>query len=359
MKLPLLNYQQSQVNIYQCPIIEKKSPFKSQKSMFNKELTDLSAENYSLKKNTYTNRKTDGLMFFKSNFKVNCIVAFKKRNCMVIAGMDCEIIIYDYETNKKVASVLGHNKGILCLDLDCTEEFLMSGSLDHSIRISNLSEKNPSSYEIGRHKGAVNCLKVDWVRKKVVSWGKDFSICIWDITTKALEAELFLDQQEYSSLVFFSPTKIFASSVSGNIHSYCLDLETNSIQKSEEIISTKHKKTINCILFFNNTKRIASGSSDKTIRIVNLEDNCEILSLTGHKSPIISMAISNDDIYLISGDQWGKTNIWNLNTIKLIKVIDDHQGFITSIVLDYEKKILIIGGADFCCGVWDFKKLIM
>lgn len=341
--------------------IGKKSPMNSRDipNLASKDFMDWTLEKCMHHKNLHAKRENDGLIFINNNFKVNFIVAFKKRNCIIVAGMDCEIIIYDYETGRKVSSVFGHSKAVTCLDLDPSETFLVSGSFDQSIRISNLSKSSPSSYEIGRHKGIISCLIVDWDRKKLVSWGRDSSIRLWDINSKTLESELFLDQQELLSLMFFSNTKILASSKNASIHYFYLNLNTNSIQKSDEIIPIKFKGTINCMTLFNKTKRIALGSSDKTINLIDVESNYEAFKFTGHKSSVISMIISIDDMFLISGDQKGQVRIWKLDELKVHRIIEDHQGFVTSLALDYEKKILIIGGADCCCGVWDFQKIIM
>lgn len=42
-----------------------------------------------------------------------------------------------------------------------------------------------------------------------------------------------------------------------------------------------------------------------------------------HKDPVLSLAFSNDDLILASGDRTGLIKIWNLETGKLLKKIEN------------------------------------
>ena len=63
----------------------------------------------------------------------------------------------------------------------------------------------------------------------------------------------------------------------------------------------------------NNTGTIlASGSSDNTIKLWNIETKTEILS--GHSDVVSSVAFNNTGTILASGSSDNKIKLWNIET---------------------------------------------
>ena len=66
------------------------------------------------------------------------------------------------------------------------------------------------------------------------------------------------------------------------------------------------------IVFSPNGSIMCSGSSDKTIKIWNVEDSSLIIELKGHKNSVNSIAFNPDGKILASGSGDKTIIIWNL-----------------------------------------------
>ncbi|MEO0837242.1 MAG: hypothetical protein AAFY16_15050, partial [Cyanobacteria bacterium J06642_3] len=76
------------------------------------------------------------------------------------------------------------------------------------------------------------------------------------------------------------------------------------------------------IAFSRDSKLIASGSKDKTIKIWQVDTGNEIATLEGHSDDITSVAISADNEILASGSKDKTLKLWKLDTGELVSTID-------------------------------------
>ena len=64
-----------------------------------------------------------------------------------------------------------------------------------------------------------------------------------------------------------------------------------------------HRDFINSLAFDNNGKLLASGSSDRTIKLWDLQTYKLKSTLKGHKYSVLSVAFNNDGLILASGSR--------------------------------------------------------
>jgi WD40 repeat protein len=62
-----------------------------------------------------------------------------------------------------------------------------------------------------------------------------------------------------------------------------------------------HKDGVESVAFSPDSRRLASGSRDKTVKVWDLASGKEMLSLEGHKHPVLSVSFSSDGRRLVSG----------------------------------------------------------
>ena len=186
---------------------------------------------------------------------------------IVISGRDESIKIVDKEL-KKVDIILKRNTGSVLTAVEFSDGILISGGADNSIKIWDLKNRHCLNTYKG-HKGQINSLvKIKYSNNMFLSGSSDQIIKIlkYDINS--------------------SPkTKIECV---GNLEG--------------------HKGPVYCLLELLDG-RIASGSSDWTIKIWNIKDKSCMQTLLGHKSTIFSLAQFNDG-RLISGEADKMIYIW-------------------------------------------------
>lgn len=79
--------------------------------------------------------------------------------------------------------------------------------------------------------------------------------------------------------------------------------------------------------------------------------------MTGHKSPIMSLAFSICGRYLASGGADCKVLIWDLSHGHLVAELTGHEKTIHALAFSRCGNILVSGGLDCMLKVWDFTKL--
>ena len=103
-------------------------------------------------------------------------------------------------------------------------------------------------------------------------------------------------------------------------------------------------------------KVLISGLDNKTIKVWNLEEQREELTLTGHSSRVTSVAITKDGKYIVSASEDTTIKVWNLEEKREEFTLRGHAGAVTSVVISQDGKYLISGSADKTIKIWNLEE---
>ncbi|KAG7402518.1 Vegetative incompatibility protein HET-E-1 [Fusarium oxysporum f. sp. rapae] len=114
-----------------------------------------------------------------------------------------------------------------------------------------------------------------------------------------------------------------------------------------------HSDLVGSVVFSHNSKKVASASSDKTIRIWNAETGkCERV-LEGHSDLVRSVVFSHDSKKVASAS-WDKTvRIWDVEMGKCERVLEDHSDDVSSAVFSHDSKKVASGSDDKTIRIWN------
>jgi WD40 repeat protein len=112
-------------------------------------------------------------------------------------------------------------------------------------------------------------------------------------------------------------------------------------------------------------KYVVSGSSDKTVRVWDLATGKEVRRFTGHEAPVYSVAVTPDGKYVVSGSarfaeakfgevfRVGTVHLWELATGKEVRRFTGHERWVRSVAVTSDGKYVVSGSDDKTVRVWN------
>ena len=111
-----------------------------------------------------------------------------------------------------------------------------------------------------------------------------------------------------------------------------------------ELLTLKgHSDEVYSVAFSPDGKRLASGSSDKTIKLWDTVTGKELLTLKGHLSAVFSVAFSPDGERLASGSRDTTIKLWDTATGKEVLTLKEDLGEVYSVAFSPDGKHLASG----------------
>lgn len=252
-----------------------------------------------------------------------------------------EIKIFEIESGKLKKSIKVDNINTIALSSDGNE--LAAGSDDQTIRIWNLETGSQIeqisldgrilALEFGMDSKTVFCatalselLKINRERKTVEKFAGRYSGQAGKITTMALRGDG--KQLITGDITTSDPKQWDTESLKlERILGESLDKESSDSRKVPRIPKSSltrardknaHTGSVISVAYHPNGKEIATGSTDRQIKIWDIESGRYLRALRGHTGEVTQLSFTADGKFLISGSRDGTAKVWNLQTSKCI-----------------------------------------
>jgi len=153
---------------------------------------------------------------------------------------------------------------------------------------------------------------------------------------------------EVDSVSFSSDGKILATGSSDTT------IKLWDVETGQEIRTLKgHNGHVYSASFSSDGKTLASGSEDTTIKLWNLETGQEIRTLKGHNGHVYSVSFSSDGKTLASGSEDKTIKLWNVETGQEIRTLKGYNGHVYSVSFSSDGKTLASGSEDKTIKLWN------
>ena len=239
-----------------------------------------------------------------------------------------------------------HNKAIYTFTITPDRKYVITGSLDKSIKVWKL-ETGDLHKNIDGHEDEITCIDLSSDGSRIVSGSEDKSIKLWKLETGNLMRN-FTDHTGAIFDVLITPNDDYIISTSED--------KTAKITKwsTKKIIRTfkEENSGLKSIAISPDGKSLAI-SSGKVIYVWDWGEIEPKYKVEGHRFAISSIKICPKGEYLVSGSLDKTIKIWNLNTGDLIKTLKGHKGGINSIAISYDRRYIASGSGDKTVTVWD------
>lgn len=177
----------------------------------------------------------------------------------------------------------------------------------------------------------------------------------------AQENNLWESGQSQIRSVRFNPSgnMIASASDDGSIKFWNLDGTPITLNGNQEarifVRKNKTKIRINSIEFSPNGKILASADVDDKIKLWDMDNYKEIITLKGHKGDVYSISFSPNGQMLASGS-WDKTiKLWDIKTGKLIKSFPPHPADVNVVSFHPNENLIASSSEDGIIRLWDME----
>lgn len=119
----------------------------------------------------------------------------------------------------------------------------------------------------------------------------------------------------------------------------------------------EHRGRVNSIAISTDNSFLVSGSSDKTIKIWNLQNEQVAYdkTLIGHTRDVTSVAISTDNALIASGSHDKTVRLWDRANGTLLHTFNGHRGKVAAVCISPDCKKIISSSWDTTVRIWDIQ----
>jgi len=151
-----------------------------------------------------------------------------------------------------------------------------------------------------------------------------------------------------NSVVFSHDSRLLASGSSdGTVKVW--DAGTGDCMK----LLQGHGDWVNSVVFSHDSRRLASGSWDRTVKMWDAWTGECLKSLEGHSKKVWSVTFSHDSQLLASGSWDGTARVWDVGTGECMTTLENHGDSIRSVAFSHNSRQLASASDNGTVKIWD------
>lgn len=236
---------------------------------------------------------------------------------------------------------------VMSVDISSDKMLIAAGSDDNFLRIWDVNTGELKACTNG-HVGTVNMVKFTNDNRYILTAG-DRIIRMWDISAKLTKTFKGHVTHVWSFDVDNNEKRLVSGSYEDKIKVWDMleAKELMSIQGHEK------GKSVLSVCFSPDGNHIASGSLDRTIRIWNAQTGEQTHIIRGHSGNIFDLEFTPDSKYLLSASDDKTIKIWDLSTSTSVRTLKGHQDAVMSISISPDGKHILSASIDKTIILWN------
>lgn len=125
--------------------------------------------------------------------------------------------------------------------------------------------------------------------------------------------------------------------------------------KLQEFVA--HSANVNCLKIGKKTHRnFITGGDDEKVNLWSIGKPTATTSLSGHTSPIESVAFDKTEVLVAAGASSGVIKLWDLEETKVVRTLNGHRSYCTALEFHPFGEFFASGSMDTNLKIWDIRK---
>ncbi|KAM0048792.1 putative transcription factor WD40-like family [Helianthus debilis subsp. tardiflorus] len=118
-----------------------------------------------------------------------------------------------------------------------------------------------------------------------------------------------------------------------------------------------HSANVNCIRIGKKTGRLfVTGGDDEILNVWSIRKPTPVTSLSGHTSPIESVAFDSTELLVAAGASSGVVQLWDLQETQAVRTLNGHRSYCTAMEFHPFGEFFASGSMDTNLKIWDIRK---
>jgi WD40 repeat protein len=172
---------------------------------------------------------------------------------------------------------------------------------------------------------------------------------VFDASTGAVVARLRLGASHDTKALAYSPDGHWLAGAGTDQKTVCL-LDAHTYEPTARFPG--HDRVIRALTFSPDSRRLASCSSDRTVRLWQI-DSGECQVLRGHTDEVFAVAFHPDGTRLASAGRDRAIWLWDLLRGEEVARLQGHTSYVWSLAFSPDGATLASGSGDFTVRFWD------
>ena len=276
--------------------------------------------------------------------------AFTKDDRYLVTGADDkEIMLWNCASGMRIAQMEGHSKSVTCVSVSFDTQKLVSGSMDGTAKIWELSSCiEISTLFVG---SVVNSVEFSRDAENVLVASQDAIIRIFHVNT-TIELRRMVGHVLSARCASYGPDGLMVASCSSDLAVIVWDLMRPE-DDSMVVVLTGHTNDIRQLVWVKQNLKIASCSDDSTIRVWDIDSGDCIRVLTGHKGAVTSLATPGEGLRLVSCGVDGTCRVWSTMVSQCLAIFYCSTGPLFSASVSSDLYTICTTQSDGSIKLWD------